>query len=94
MTSKLREVLNHFEQQSRALSLADLAHELGIEAELLQEMIGYWVRKGKLRQVSADSCASCGCSAGCPLPTTLPRRYELAASGDAAGMGYCPRCGS
>lgn len=94
MTPTLREVLNYFEKQSRALSLTDLARELRVEPALLQEMIGYWVRKGKLRQVSADSCGSCGCSAGCPLPTTLPRRYELATGDLPTGVSFCPRCGA
>ncbi len=78
MTTTLRQVLDHFEHQSEAVSLPQMARDLGIERPMLENMIDYWVRKGRLREVSAPACNTCGGAQGCPFIMTLPRRYELA----------------
>ncbi len=78
MTTTLRQVLDHFEQQSGAVSLPQMARDLGIERATLENMIEYWVRKGRLREVSAPACDTCGSAQGCPFIMTLPRCYELA----------------
>ncbi len=59
-----------------------MARDLGIERVMLESMIEYWIRKGRLREVSAPACDTCGSAQGCPFIMTLPRRYELAV-GDA-----------
>ncbi|MBZ0298906.1 MAG: FeoC-like transcriptional regulator, partial [Anaerolineae bacterium] len=59
----LRQVLNHFEQQTGAISLNAMARELGVERPMLQEMIDYWVRKGRLREANAGT--SCPSSSVC-----------------------------
>lgn len=92
----LRQVLDHFEHQSGAVSLAALARELGIEPPMLQEMIGYWVRKGRLRQVSDPACnATCGsnCARGCPFVFAMPAAYELVpVEAVSVATEKCPRC--
>lgn len=89
MTTTLRQVLDHFERQSGALSLPQMARELGIERATLQNMIDYWVRKGKLREVSVPTCTTCGSAPGCPFVVALPRRYELTAA-QADEPASCP----
>lgn len=78
MSTTLRQVLDQFEQSQGSVSLPHMAHTLGIERGTLQNMIDYWVRKGKLREVGAQSCETCGSAAGCPFIVALPRCYELA----------------
>ncbi len=88
----LRQVLNHFEHQSGTVSLTALAREFEIEPPMLQAMIDYWVRKGRLREVGSLNCSTCGCSHGCPFVVALPRMYELAAP-EGEAVGVCPHCG-
>ena len=92
----LRQVLNHFEQQSGAVSLTAMARELNMELPMLHEMINYWVRKGRLRQVNDDACAlSCStnsnCAKGCPFVFVMPSAYELVPL-EAIAEPKCPRC--
>ncbi len=78
MSTTLRQVLEQFEQTQTAVSLPQMARALGIERGMLQTMIDYWVRKGKLREVGAPVCQTCGSASGCPFIVALPRCYELA----------------
>ncbi|HVU14471.1 MAG TPA: FeoC-like transcriptional regulator [Phototrophicaceae bacterium] len=78
--STLRTVLQHFERQPGTIALPVLARELGLEQAMLQEMIDYWVRKGRLREVFVTNCAACGSARGCPFVVAMPRCYELAAA--------------
>lgn len=82
MSTTLRQVLQHFEQNQVTLSLSQLARTLGVEQTTLQIMIDHWVRKGKLREVTAPSCTTCGSASGCPFIVALPRCYELASGGE------------
>jgi len=79
MSTTLRQVLEQFEQSQGAVSLPQMAHALGIERGTLQNMIDYWVRKGKLREVGTPVCTTCGSASECPFVVALPRCYELAA---------------
>jgi hypothetical protein len=78
MSTTLRQVLEQFEQSEGTVSLPQMARALGIERGTLQNMIDYWVRKGKLREVGAPACTTCGSAAACPFVVALPRCYELA----------------
>lgn len=85
MTTTLRQVLTAFEQADAPLSLADLARRLDVSPEMVENMIHYWVRKGKLRESTdtactpgESACASCGIGKnGCPFVVTMPRSFEL-----------------
>lgn len=94
MATILRQVLEQFEQGQGAVSLPQMARTLGIERDTLQNMIEYWVRKGKLREVTSNTCTTCGSAAGCPFIVTLPRRYELASANpiDEAPACTCGAC--
>ena len=91
----LRQVLDHFENQTGAISLPAMARELKVEQPMLQEMIDFWVRKGRLREVSSPVCGNCSGAGGCPFVYSLPRSYELA-RGDSADAppASCPHCAS
>lgn len=92
MSTTLRQVLEHFENDQGAVSLPQMAQSLGIERATLQNMIDYWVRKGKLREVSALTCTTCGSASGCPFVVTLPRGYELVADGDSSSTVESRAC--
>ncbi len=93
-TTTLRQVLEYFEVGQGAVSLPQLARTLGIERGMLQTMLEYWVRKGKIREVNAPACTTCGTANGCPFIVVLPRQYELVRESDpdqapACGCGGC-----
>lgn len=93
MASTLQLVLEIFEHTSRPLTLGEMAQALGIEQAMLESMIEYWVRKGRIRQ-SADSagqCTLCDTRGDCPFVVKLPRRYELA-HGEPHGEPPKPPC--
>jgi hypothetical protein len=77
----LRELLSLFES-GQALSLAQISRKFGIEQGVLESMLDFWVRKGKLRLSPYNGCAECGQNHVCPLGAALPRRYELATGDD------------
>ena len=86
----LRQVLGHFENSSRPLLMPALARELNISDVMLAQMIQYWVKKGKLREVNldAENCASCGVQSSCPFIVTMPRMYEIVSEDETLP----PRC--
>lgn len=84
----LREVLATFET-GRAHSIQQLSDELGTDAGVLESMLEFWVRKGRLRHAGYSNCAECGVGHACAMRTVQPRRYELA-TGTSAG----PTCSS
>jgi hypothetical protein len=89
MATTLREVLKAFENARGPLSLNDMARSLDITPSMLDGMIDYWVRKGKIRECSGGSaCASCGSAKNCAYSPTMPRRYELVTD-DPAEMDGC-----
>ncbi len=84
MATVLRQVLDIFEQATGPLALSEVARELGIERGVLEGMLQYWVRKGKLREVTGGTqiCPICNRSDECALVPDMPRRYELVTDGD------------
>lgn len=72
MTS-LRDVLAVFESSPAPLSVEAAAHRLHMERGLLESMVDFWVRKGKLRPVN---CQACGLRGNCPILAKMPTLYE------------------
>jgi hypothetical protein len=91
MTSQLRQVLNAFENAQGPVSLGQMAHDLGVELGMLESIIAYWVRKGKLRKVASSPahCATCSTS-GCHSAAKMPIFYTLASAD--APPGGCIHC--
>ncbi len=92
-TSPLRQVLQAFENADRPRTLTQLARELDIAPGMLDGMLAYWVRKGRLRESgSAPACTTCGGAAGCPFVPHLPRSYELITDDDPPPPPACGCC--
>lgn len=82
--STLRQVLTIFETAEEPLSLPQIARKLDVSAARLEEMIQFWVRKGRIRiSKSVTDCGACGKNGACPFVLELPRTYELVREEDA-----------
>jgi hypothetical protein len=78
MTTQLRAVLDAFEGKHTAVSLNQLSRELGVTPAILDSMIDFWVRKGRLREAATPTtCGSCGHAQSCPFIMKMPRMIEL-----------------
>jgi hypothetical protein len=93
MASTLREVLRAFETANGPLSLGDIARDLDITPGMLDGMIEYWVRKGKIRPAAGGpTCSSCSYSKSCcTYSPTMPRSYLLVTDDSVARVG-CSCC--
>ena len=95
MASTLREVLRAFETAPGPLSLNDIARDLDITPGMLDGMIDYWVRKGKIRPAASGACGSCAaCSLSkscCTYSPAMPRSYMLVTD-DLVEVGGCSCC--
>ncbi len=82
MATTLRAVLNAFEQTERPISVKQLAADLDVPPAMLEGMIDFWVRKGRLRESGGTAeCGTCGQGDHCPLVIRMPRRFELVGEG-------------
>jgi hypothetical protein len=87
--SALRDVLTVFEQSTGSISVQRLAQQLNINPSILEDMIQFWVRKGKVRETgNVEVCNTCGSVRGCPFVMNLPRRFELVRDDEST----FPRC--
>lgn len=77
MPSTLTQVLHAFDTD-KPLTTLQLARRLQVEPSMLEGMLDYWVRKGKLREVSQSEkgCTTCGAKTGCPFIMSMPKQYE------------------
>lgn len=83
----LWEVLHAVEAAQGPLDLNELSRRLDIERSVLDGMIQFWVRKGRLVDDSGAgratvACANHGCGGcaggqGCPFTMTMPRTLSL-----------------
>ena len=79
----LHQVLHALETAEGPISLDELSRQLGIECGALEGMIGFWVRKGRLKE-SGGACGaagpSCSCSShptGCAFDRAAPRMISV-----------------
>ncbi|MGF1505660.1 MAG: hypothetical protein GYB64_17275 [Chloroflexi bacterium] len=95
MAATLQDVLSAFDGTTDARSLSQIAQDLSLEPARLQGMLDYWVRKGKLREVSfsGGDCGGCGLKSDCPFVTRMPRTYERVHSDDLPPAGCGANCG-
>lgn len=83
MPSLLYQVLQAVEEAQEPCTLAQLARRFDLNPAMLEEMLGYWVRKGRLRDTStAPTCATCGHGASCPFVAKMPRTFEVVRDDD------------
>ncbi len=87
----LTRTLEIIENRETPLSLTDLAREIGQTRARTQEIVEYWIRRGRIQQSGSDKdCGSCGHKNGCPFILDQPRTFQVVdKSGD---KGFIP-CG-
>ena len=87
----LKQVLDELRQADGPINLDDVCRKLGVERSALDEMITFWVRKGKLVNTSfvpgntgpgnpggCPHCATSDCSAqGCHTEDKMPRTFVV-----------------
>jgi hypothetical protein len=84
----LQQVLHEVQQAEGSVSIAALSRRLNIEPGVLEGMIVYWIRKGRLKESSpfagcdaggcGTSCGSGSSPEGCPFIGKMPRMISLA----------------
>jgi hypothetical protein len=94
MGTTLTQLLTAVENTEGPLSLNQLADQFCLSRGLLEDMLQFWVRKGRLRVIEAGAevdCSCCASRAGCPLVAKMPRRYEVVENDNKsnADMGIC-----
>ena len=73
MATKLKQVLEQFDDPRQAGSLSQIAQTLELDMNTLQGMIDYWVHKGKLREViNCDTSQGCSCCGPKPSNSSSP----------------------
>ena len=82
--SSMNSVMNAIAAAGGPVSMGQLADVVDMDASAVEGIIRLLVRKGKLRDVQAETCnaAACGSCAysgpsGCPLTFKDPRRFEI-----------------
>jgi len=76
--TKLRQLLDCFERAPEGLSLLAVARELDLSPARVENLIEFWVRKGRIRRCEDQpDCSLCGEIAGCPFVMQMPVYYEL-----------------
>jgi len=83
----LKQVLHEIEQARSSISISELSHRLGVEADALEGMIQFWVRKGRLKvdnDVNGGANCSCGTGANncapvsdCIFIAKMPKSYTI-----------------
>ncbi len=80
----LQQVLREIEQVREPVSLSALARKLEVEQSVLEGMLTFWARKGRISVNDVDEqtcamgagCASCAAGAGCSF-AGMTRRAPL-----------------
>jgi hypothetical protein len=79
----LHQVLRALQTAEGPISLDELSRRLGIERGVLDGMIAFWVRKGRLKE-SGGACGAarpgCSCSShpsGCAFDRAAPRTISV-----------------
>ena len=77
-TSTLNKLLEMIEDSRGLISIRDLARELGVTQSRVENMLDYWILKGKIRASNIlPDCGSCGSSGNCPFILDMPKTFEL-----------------
>lgn len=76
--SKLSRLFELIQEAETPLSLDYLARRLGISPRLAENMLQYWIHKGRISQTTQTAvCDRCGVKGSCPNLDQLPASYQL-----------------
>jgi hypothetical protein len=85
----LRQVLEELKTARGPVNMNDLARQLGVDRDVLESMIEFWVRKGRLQDddqalaailetcTGGDCAGSCPGPQACPFVMKMPRTFSL-----------------
>jgi len=77
--TKLRQLLETIENADRGISLQEIARELDISLNRAENMLEYWVRKGRLQIVEpASGCSDCSSKGSCSYLLAFPKILRIA----------------
>ncbi len=63
--------LKHYLRERGQVSLADVARHFDVPPEVARQMLGVWVKKGKVQQTQATASCGSSCSQCDPATTEL-----------------------
>jgi len=81
--TKLRQLLEYMENTTGGYSLETAARELDVSVRQAENMLDFWIRKGRIRKSAAiTDCGSCASSGECPFILDMLTTYEFVKEGD------------
>ena len=81
--SNLGQLLSLIENSRTPLSIGELACKLDISTDRVHAMIQFWVKKGRIRQITLPSeCNSCSKIRKCAFIIDMPSSYESVSQGE------------
>ena len=76
--TKLRQLLDLIENSQSGISLRRIARELDLSVGQVENMLDYWVQKGRLQIMEpAAKCQACASSTGCSYLIDFPRILRI-----------------
>ena len=79
---KLRQLLEYVEDSPSGISLQEMARDLNLSISQAENMMEYWVRKGRLQAVGpAPDCAGCASGSSCSFLIDFPPTFQVATEG-------------
>ena len=79
---KLRQLLEYVEASPGGISLPGMARKLEISLSQAENMLDYWVRKGRLQvAVPSSACGYCSSNGSCPILIDSFRIYQIKEEG-------------
>ena len=77
--TKLRQLLEYVEDSPGGISLQVMARDLDLSIRQAENMMEYWVRKGRLQAVGpAPDCAGCASGSSCSFLIDFPATFQIA----------------
>ncbi len=77
--TKLRQLLDYIENSTGGISIQGIAQKLDISVNQVENMLEYWVQKGRLQVIEPSSqCGSCDSGGNCPFTPDFPRIFRIA----------------
>ena len=65
--TKLSQILEYIEKSPGVNSLQEIAADLDLSVIQVENMLEFWIRKGRLQPLRSPSvCGSCSARGGCP----------------------------